>query len=112
VRQKECRIARPAAAELTPALRAKIPPRPSGRHQTAARIGARANGAVIVAGEELIRRVGKETDLKPYLLERYLPRNAAVFCIDEESAVQTLDRGRTERHGCEYYTGGFPCSRR
>jgi hypothetical protein len=40
------------------------------------------------------------------------PRHAAVFCVDEKTAIQALDRldpvlplspGRAERHGFEYY---------
>src|SRR6202008_3073932 len=40
------------------------------------------------------------------------PQHAAVFCVDEKSAIQALDRmdpvlplspGRAERHGFEYY---------
>jgi DDE superfamily endonuclease len=43
------------------------------------------------------------------------PLNAAVFCVDEKSAIQALDRldpvlplspGRPERHGFEYYRHG------
>lgn len=43
------------------------------------------------------------------------PQHAAVFCIDEKTAMQALDRldpvlslspGRTERHGFEYYRHG------
>jgi len=43
------------------------------------------------------------------------PQHAAVFCIDEKSAIQALDRldrrlplspGRAERHGFEYYRHG------
>jgi DDE superfamily endonuclease len=43
------------------------------------------------------------------------PINAAVFCVDEKSAIQALDRldpvlplspGRAERHGFEYYRHG------
>ena len=43
------------------------------------------------------------------------PRNAAVFCVDEESTIQALDRrdrrlplspGRAEKHGFEYYRHG------
>jgi hypothetical protein len=55
--------------------------------------------AVIVVGKELIRGVGKEADLKPYLLERYLPWNTAVFCIDAESAIRALDRGAPNATG-------------
>jgi transposase len=44
-----------------------------------------------------------------------LPVHAAVFCVDEKSAIQALDRldpvlplspGRAERHGFEYYRHG------
>jgi hypothetical protein len=43
------------------------------------------------------------------------PQHAAVFCVDEKSAIQALDRldpvlpmspGRAERHGYEYYRHG------
>ena len=43
------------------------------------------------------------------------PTNAAVFCVDEKSSIQALDRldpvlpmspGRAERHGFEYYRHG------
>ena len=42
--------------------------------------------------------------------------NAAVFCVDEKSAIQALDRldpvlplsrGRAERHGFEYFRHGM-----
>ena len=45
------------------------------------------------------------------------PEHAAVFCVDEMTAIQTLDRldpvlppspGRIERHGFEYYRHGRP----
>jgi hypothetical protein len=43
------------------------------------------------------------------------PEHAAVFCVDEKSAIQALDRldpvlpllrGRAERHGFEHYRQG------
>src|SRR5437667_9852476 len=43
------------------------------------------------------------------------PQHAAVFCVDEKSAIQALDRldpvlplsaGRAERHGFEYFRHG------
>jgi hypothetical protein len=43
------------------------------------------------------------------------PQHAAVFCVDEKSAIQALDRldpvlplwpGRLQRHGFEYYRHG------
>jgi hypothetical protein len=87
-------------------------------------------------GKNLIARVWKEADLKPHRLERYMasndpqfeqmaaaiivpnlnpPQNAAVFCVDEKSAIQALGRldrrlplspGRAEKRGFEYYRHG------
>lgn len=84
----------------------------------------------------MVHRIWREADLKPYRLERYLasrdpdfeskaadiiglylnpPQHAAVFCLDEKTAIQALDRrdprlplspGRAERHGVEYYRHG------
>ncbi|MFL6417283.1 MAG: IS630 family transposase, partial [Bryobacteraceae bacterium] len=80
-----------------------------------------------------VQRVLAHAKLKPHRLERYMasndpqfeekaadiiglylnpPQHAAVFCVDEKSAIQALDRldpvlplspGRAERHGFEYY---------
>lgn len=82
------------------------------------------------------RRVWKEAGLKPHRLERYMasddpdfeskaadilglylnpPEHAAVFCVDEKTAIQALGRldpvlplspGRAERHGFQYYRHG------
>ena len=99
----------------------------------------RKMAAVMKVSKNLIAR-WKEADLKPHRLERYMasndpafeqkaatiiglylnpPQNAAIFCVDEKSAIQALDRldrrlplspGRAERHGFEYYRHGtFPC---
>jgi transposase len=123
--------------KLTPALRARIlaktqqPPPDGSTHWS-----LRKMAVVIGVGKELIRKVWKEADLKPHRLERYLasndpqfeqkaaaiiglylhpPQHAAVFCVDEKSAIQALDRkdrrlplspGRAERHGFEYYRHG------
>jgi transposase len=49
------------------------------------------------------------------LVSTSTPQHAAVFCVDEKSAIQALDRldpvlplspGRAERHGFEYYRHG------
>ena len=86
--------------------------------------------------KDAVHRVWKEAGLKPHRLERYmasddpeferkaadiiglylnLPQHAAVFCVDEKTAIQALDRldpvlplspGRAERHGFEYYRHG------
>ena len=83
-----------------------------------------------------VARVWAKHGLKPHRLDRYLastdpdferkaadviglylnpPQHAAVFCVDENTAIQALDRkdpvlplspGRAERHGFEYYRHG------
>jgi len=83
-----------------------------------------------------VTRILAKAGLQPHRLRRYLssndpefeekaadiiglylkpPVNAAVFCIDEKSAIQALDRldpvlplspGRAERYGFEYYRHG------
>src|SRR5262245_16911558 len=83
-----------------------------------------------------VQRVWAQHRLKPHRLERYMasndphfekkaadiiglylnpPQHAAVFCVDEKTAIQALDRldpvlplspGRAERHGFEYYRHG------
>lgn len=83
-----------------------------------------------------VQRVWAQTRLKPHRLDRYMasndpdfekkaaeiiglymkpPQHAAVFCVDEKTAIQALNRldpvlplspGRAERHGFEYYRHG------
>lgn len=83
-----------------------------------------------------VARVWAKHGIKPHRLARYLasndpeferkaadiiglyltpPQHAAVFCVDEKTAIQALDRkdpvlplspGRVERHGFEYYRHG------
>ena len=83
-----------------------------------------------------VTRILAKAGLQPHRLRRYVssndpefeekaadiiglylkpPVNAAVFCVDEKSAIQALDRldpvlplspGRAERHGFEYYRHG------
>src|SRR5258708_21372017 len=84
----------------------------------------------------MVARVWRRAGIKPHRLERYMasddpacerkaadviglyvnpPQHAAVFCVDEKTAIQALDRldpvlplspGRAERHGFEYYRHG------
>src|SRR5258707_12199074 len=84
----------------------------------------------------MVARVWRRAGLKPPRLEPYMasddpdferkaadviglyvnpPQHAAVFCVDEKTAIQALDRldpvlplspGRAERHGFEYYRHG------
>ena len=83
-----------------------------------------------------VQRILAQAKLKPHRLDRYMasndpdfeqkaadiiglymnpPQHAAVFCVDEKTAIQALDRlvpvlplsrGRAERHGFEYYRHG------
>jgi len=123
--------------KLTPQFRAKI----LAKTQQAPPDGSthwslRKMAAVMGVGKDLVRQVWREADLKPHRLDRYMasddpqfeqkaaqiiglylnpPQHAAVFCVDEKSAIQALDRldrrlplspGRAERHGFEYYRHG------
>jgi len=84
----------------------------------------------------MIARVWKKHGIQPHRMERYMasndpdfeskaadiiglylkpPQHAAVFCLDEKTAIQALDRkdpilplspGRAERHGFEYVRHG------
>ena len=84
----------------------------------------------------MVARIWAEHGLQPHRLEHYMasddpdfetkaadviglylapPAHAAVFCVDEKTAIQALDRldpvlplspGRAERHGFEYYRHG------
>ncbi|HEV8412090.1 MAG TPA: hypothetical protein VGQ49_00755 [Bryobacteraceae bacterium] len=118
--------------KLTPQLRAKVlektrqSPPDGSTHWSLRRMAA-----VMKVSKNLIARIWKEADLKPHRLEGYIasndpqfaekaaaiiglylnpPQNAAVFCVDEKSAIQALDRldrrlrlspGRAEKHGFE-----------
>jgi transposase len=83
-----------------------------------------------------VQRIWASARLKPHRLERYMaspdpaleskaadiiglylnpPQHAAVFCVDEKTAIQALDRrdprlplspGRAERQGFEYFRHG------
>src|ERR1700752_4074134 len=83
-----------------------------------------------------VHRIWAKARLKPHRLDRYMasndpafeekaaeiialymdpPQHAAVFCVDEKTAIQALDRldpvlplspGRAETHGFEYYRHG------
>src|SRR5579863_5453314 len=91
---------------------------------------------VLGLSKSTVQRVLAQARLKPYRLDRYMasndprfeekaadiiglymnpPQHAAVFCVDEKTAIQALDRldpvlplspGRAERHGFEYYRHG------
>jgi transposase len=92
--------------------------------------------AELQVSKDAVHRIWKTAGVKPHRLERYMasndpdferkaadviglylnpPQHAAVFCVDEKSAIQALDRldpvlplspGRIERHGFEYFRHG------
>jgi transposase len=126
-----------AIEKRTPALEAKIlnwtrRPAPDGSTHWSSRKLAHHLGV----SHMMVARVWQRAGLKPHRIERYMasddpdfelkaadiiglyvkpPQHAAVFCVDEKTAIQALDRldpvlplspGRLERHGFEYYRHG------
>ena len=126
-----------AVEKRTPALEARIlewtrRPVPDGSTHWSSRRLARHLGI----SHMMVARVWRRAGLKPHRIERYMasddpdfelkaadiiglyvksPQHAAVFCVDEKTAIQALDRldpvlplspGRLERHGFEYYRHG------
>ena len=125
------------ARVLTPALRARVlsatrkKPSDGSTHWSCRKLAA-----ALGVSKDAVHRVWSEAGLKPHRLERYMasddpefeakaadiiglyvrpPQHAAVFCVDEKTAIQALDRldpvlplspGRAERHGFEYYRHG------
>src|SRR6516225_1581778 len=125
------------ARVLTPALRARIlsatrkKPSDGSTHWSCRKLAI-----ALGVSKDAVHRIWKAAGLKPHRLERYLasddpefehkaadilglylnpPQHAAVFCVDEKTAIQALDRldpvlplspGRAERHGFEYYRHG------
>src|SRR6267154_4553578 len=126
-----------SASVLTAKLRARIfsatrkKPKDGSTHWSCRKLAA-----ALGVSKDAVHRVWKEAGLKPHRLERYMasddpdfeakaadiiglylkpPQHAAVFCVDEKTAIQALDRldpvlplspGRAERHGFEYYRHG------
>src|SRR6202030_257712 len=90
----------------------------------------------LALSKSTVQRILAQAQLEPHRMERYMasndpdfetkaaeiiglylhpPQHAAVFCVDEKTAIQALDRldpvlplspGRAERHGFEYYRHG------
>ena len=97
----------------------------------------RKMAAALGVSKSTVQRIWAQARVKPHRLERYMasndpdfekkaadiiglymnpPQHAAVFCVDEKTAIQALDRhdpvlplspGRAERHGFEYYRHGI-----
>jgi transposase len=126
------------ARMLTPALEARIldwtvkrKPTDGSTHWSTRKLGAQLG-----VSHMMIARVWRKHRLCPQRLESYMasddpdfetkaadiiglylhpPQHAAVFCVDEKTAIQALDRldpvlplspGRAERHGFEYKRHG------
>ena len=125
------------ARVLTPQVEARIlswtrkPPRDGTTHWSTRRLGDELG-----LPHTIVARAWQRAGLQPHRLERYLrstdpnfeekaaeiiglyldpPQHAAVFCVDEKTAIQALDRrdpilplspGRAERHGFEYVRHG------
>ena len=122
---------------ITPALQAKVleasrrKPTDGSTHWSCRKMAKH-----LKISKDTVQRIWHRAGLKPHRLERYMasddpdferkaadilglylspPQHAAVFCVDEKSAIQALDRldpvlpmspGRIERHGFEYYRHG------
>ena len=125
------------ASVLIPTLRARIlsatrrQPKDGSTHWSCRKLAAELG-----VSKDAVHRVWKEAGLKPHRLERYMasddpdfetkaadiiglylnpPQHAAVFCVDEKTAIQALDRldpvlplspGPVECHGVEYHRHG------
>src|SRR6202162_1263157 len=125
------------ASVLTPKLRARIlsatrrQPKDGSTHWSCRKLAA-----ALGVSKDAVHRVWKEAGLKPHRLERYMvsddpefetkaadiiglylhpPQHAAVFCVDEKTAIQALDRldpvvslytGGGGRAGFVYYRHG------
>src|SRR5213075_3232538 len=127
-----------AASVLTPRLEARILDWTLKRKPTdgATHWSTRKLGQALGVSHMMVARVWAKHRVQPHRLERYLtsndpefeakaadviglylnpPAHAAVFCVDEKTAIQALDRldpvlplspGRAERHGFEYFRHG------
>jgi transposase len=125
------------ASILTPEVEARIlditrrPPPDGATHWSTRKLGERLG-----VSHMMVARVWRKHGLKPQRIERYMasndpdfqkkaadiiglylnpPAHAAIFCVDEKTHIQALDRkdpvlplspGRLERHGFEYYRHG------
>src|SRR6266571_1189277 len=127
-----------AVNDKTPKLEAKIlawtlkrKPRDGSTHWSTRQLAKELS-----VNHMLVARVWARAGIQPHRLEHYQvsndpdfetkaadiiglylqpPEHAAVFCVDEKTAIQALDRtdpvlplspGRAERHGFEYYRHG------
>jgi len=108
-------------------------PADGSTHWSSRKLAAELGGGI---SHMTVARIWAKHGIKPHRLEGYLasndpnfeakaadviglylhpPQHAAVFCVDEKTAIQALDRkdpvlplspGRAERHGFEYFRHG------
>ena len=131
------RHAGPQATTLTPALEARILEWTVKRKPVdSTHWSTRKLAEQLAISHMMVARVWRKHSLQPHRLEGYMtsddpdfekkaadiiglylhpPQHAAVFCVDEKTAIQALDRldpvlplspGRAERHGLEYKRHG------
>ncbi len=111
----------------------KRTPADGSTHWSSRKLAAELGGGI---SHMTVTRIWAQHGLKPHRLEGYIasndphfetkaadiiglylnpPQHAAVFCVDEKTAIQALDRkdpvlplspGRAERHGFEYFRHG------
>lgn len=125
------------ATVITPKLQARVPeatrrkPMDGSTHWSCRKLAGHLR-----ISKDAVHRIWRAAGIRPHRLERYLasddpdfekkaadiiglylnpPLHAAIFRVDEKSAIQALDRldpglpmspGRAERHGFEYYRHG------
>ena len=125
------------ATVITPKLQARVleatrrKPKDGSTHWTVRKLAQELH-----ISKDAVHRIWRRAGIKPHRLERYMasndpdfetkaadiiglylnpPQHAAIFCVDEKSAIQALDRldpvlplspGRVERDGFEYYRHG------
>ncbi len=124
------------ATVLTPRLEARILEATRRAPGGATHWTTRKLAAHLELNHMMVARVWRKHGLQPHRIERYMasndpdferkaadiiglylnpPAHAAVFCVDEKTAIQALDRkdpvlplspGRAERHGFEYCRHG------
>src|SRR5450631_3183293 len=124
------------ATVLTPALEARILEATRHAPNSSTHWTTRKLATHLDVSHMMVARVWRKHGLKPHRIERYMtsndpdferkaadiiglylnpPAHAAVFSVDEKTAIQALDRkdpvlplspGRAERHGFEYFRHG------
>jgi transposase len=120
-----------AAVQAKVCRRVQEKPRDGSTHWSVRKLAAEMG-----VSKSSVHRILARARLQPHRLERYMasndpdfetkaadiiglylepPQHAAIFCVDEKTAIQALDRldpvlplspGRAERHGFEYYRHG------